>query len=79
MALMANLTITLEDDLLKKARIRAIEQGSSVNAVIRNYLEIYAGARSIQEEKLRDLLQLSRATSSRRGGRFWTRDELHKR
>ena len=39
---MANLTITIEDDLLKKARIRALEQGTSVNALLRDYLVAYA-------------------------------------
>ncbi len=31
--LMANLTITIDDELLKRARIRAIEQGTSVSSI----------------------------------------------
>ena len=76
---MANLTITLDDDLLKRARIRALEQGTSVNAVIREYLEAYAGAKAIREKAVNHLLELSRRADSRRGGRRWTRDELHER
>ncbi len=76
---MANLTITVDDDLLKKARIRALEQGTSVNALLREYLEAYTGVRLIREERLKDLIRLSQAASSRRGGRAWTRDELHER
>jgi plasmid stability protein len=76
---MANLTITLEDDLLKQARIRALEQGTSVNAVLRDYLEAYAGTRLVREEKLKDLLRLSQTATSRRGEQTWTRDELHER
>lgn len=76
---MANLTITVDEELLKKARIRALEQGTSVNAVLREYLEAYAGIRSIREEKIRDLIRMSQTTSFRRGGRTWTRDELHER
>jgi len=76
---MANLTITVEDDLLKKARIRALEQGTSVNGILREYLEAYAGVGAIREEKVKDLLRLSQTASSRRGGRSWTRDELHER
>jgi hypothetical protein len=76
---MANLTITVDDDLLRKARIRALEQGTSVNALLREYLEAYAGVRLIREERLKDLIRLSQTASSRRGGRSWTRDELHER
>ncbi len=40
---MANLTIVVDDRLLKQARMRALEDGTSVNAVLRTYLERYAG------------------------------------
>jgi len=35
----ANLTLTIDEDLLRRARIRALEQGTSVNARVRKYLE----------------------------------------
>ena len=76
---MANLTITIDDDILKRARLRATEQGTSVNAVVREYLEQYAGSRSAQEQALLKLLELSKQASSKRGRRTWTRDELHER
>jgi plasmid stability protein len=76
---MANLTITVDDEVLKRARLRATEQGTSVNAVVRDYLEQYAGTRSAQEQALTKLLVLSEQTGSRRGRRKWTRDELHER
>jgi predicted nucleic acid-binding protein len=40
---MGNLTITIDDRLLKQARMRALEDGTSVNALLRTYLERYAG------------------------------------
>jgi len=76
---MANLTITIEDDLLRRARIRALEQGTSVNAMLRDYLIAYAGRDSVQEEALRRLLGISTACSSRRGAATWSRDDLHRR
>jgi len=76
---MANLTVTLDDEVLKRARIRALEQGTSVNAIIRDYLEAYAGAKAIREQAVSHLLELSNRAGSRRGGRRWTRDELHER
>jgi plasmid stability protein len=76
---MANLTVTIDDEVLKRARLRATEQGTSVNAVVRDYLEQYAGTRSAQEQALVALLALSEQARSRRGRRKWTRDELHER
>jgi plasmid stability protein len=76
---MANLTIAIDDDVLKQARIRAIEQGTSVNAVLRDYLTDYAKIRAKQEKAVKDLLRLSQRTKARRGTRRWTRDELHER
>jgi plasmid stability protein len=76
---MANLTITIDDEVLKRARLRATEQGTSVNAVVRDYLEQYAGSRSAQEQALANLLKLSEVAGSKRGRRKWTRDDLHER
>ncbi|HEX3036627.1 MAG TPA: ribbon-helix-helix protein, CopG family [Thermodesulfobacteriota bacterium] len=76
---MANLTITIDDEVLKRARLKALEQGTSVNAVLREYLEAYAGVRQRQEEAIENLLRLSHGSRSKRGGKRWTRDELHER
>jgi len=76
---MANLTITIDDALLRRARIRALEQGTSVNALLREYLVAYAGSAQLQARALADLLELSAGATSRRGAATWTRDELHER
>jgi len=76
---MANLTITVDDRLLRLARIKALEQGTSVNALLREYLEAYAGAADAQARALDDLLDLSASSASRRGDASWTRDDLHDR
>ena len=76
---MANLTITVDDALLRRARMRALEQGTSVNALLREYLVAYAGSAQVQERALADLLALSTAATSRRGAATWTRNELHER
>jgi hypothetical protein len=78
-SVMANLTVTIDDALLKAARIRALEQGTSVNALLRDYLIAYAGAAQARETALTELLDLSGASKSRRGGAAWSRDELHER
>ena len=40
---MANLTITIDPALLREARVRAVREGTSVNAILRDYLQVYAG------------------------------------
>ncbi len=76
---MANLTITIDDEVLRQARMRALEQETSVNAVLRKYLEAYATAGSVWDRAVNTVLDLSRAAQSGRGDRRWSRDELHER
>lgn len=47
---MANLTITLDDELLRRARMRALEQDTSVNALLRDYLEAFAATGATARE-----------------------------
>jgi hypothetical protein len=77
---MANLTITIDQRLLKQARMRALEDGTSVNALLRAYLERYAGSGDAGEA-LRGFVRLARASTATSGprGRAWTRDTLHDR
>jgi plasmid stability protein len=76
----ANLTLTIDDDTLRAARIRALEQGTSVNAVVREYLEQYAYRESAREAVEAFLRRAERShASSGPGGRSWTREELYDR
>jgi hypothetical protein len=77
---MANLTVTIDAELLKRARIRALERGVSVNRLVAEYLEDFAGPDRTRRAT-RELLLLSRSSSSGSGpeGRSWTRDQLHER
>jgi plasmid stability protein len=84
---MANLTITVDDETLRQARIRALQQGTSVNAVLAAYLARFAGQQQAQERALDSLLALAaendtpadRQRARRRGKRSWSRDDLHER
>ena len=77
---MANLTLTIEDDVLRRARMRALGQGTSVNAVVRHYLESFAGA-SPAVAGMAAFLALADQASGSSGaeGRSWTRDDAHER
>jgi plasmid stability protein len=40
---MSNLTISVEDEIIKRARVRAIQQGTSLSAKVREFLQHYVG------------------------------------
>ena len=77
---MANLTIVVDDRVLRKARIRALEDGTSVNQVLREYLDAYVGETGTREA-LASYVSLAEAAVAASGpdGRTWTRDEAHDR
>jgi hypothetical protein len=77
---MSNLTITVDDATLKKARLRALTEGISVNEVLRRYLESYTGVGAEQAAALDDLMDLSRRAKSRNArAKRWLREDLHER
>ncbi len=74
----ANLTLAIDDELLRRARIRALESRTSVNAVVRNLLVDYAG-RSRQDVTVLKLISLAAETdaASSEVDRSWTREEIY--
>jgi hypothetical protein len=52
---MTNLTISLDEAIVRKARIRAIEEGTSVSAKVREFLAQYAKVDSANITALPDL------------------------
>lgn len=75
---MANLTLTIDDDVLRKARTRAAAEGTSVNAVVRRQIESYAGVGEDRRRAVMTILDLARTTQAGSGGRTWTRDDLYR-
>lgn len=76
---MTNLTITVDEALLKRARMRALEHGTSVDAVLRAYLESCAGVASEREAAAHAILELSDTSGARHDGVRWARDQLYDR
>lgn len=76
---MANLTITVNEETLKRARIRAIAQGESVNKVLARTLEEYAAGDELKSRKER-AAQRFVALSEQLAGHSnsgWSREELY--
>ncbi len=74
---MANLTITVDPEVLKKARLRALREGTSVNRLLRERLESYVKDDQRRRKAIRDLLRLSRAARSGSGGRRIRREDVY--
>ncbi|GAB6044306.1 DUF6364 family protein [Endothiovibrio diazotrophicus] len=63
---MAKLTLSIEDDLLRRAHMHAQEQGTTVNALLRGYLERFAGGNDAYRQATDTVLAIAR---SHRGGK----------
>lgn len=60
---MAKLTLVIDDDLLHRARLRALAQGTSVNALVREMLANYAADERILASR-RSVAALARASTA---------------
>jgi predicted transcriptional regulator len=74
----ANLTLSIDDDVLQRAREIAVGERTSVNAVVRDFLTRYVDARSRRLAAL-DALDAVAASVSSSSAPGWTREELHER
>lgn len=74
---MRNLTITVDEETLRRARIRALEQGTSINRVLSDFLAAYAGTSPSGKSVRRALAVARSGAGSGSGGRQWRRDDLY--
>lgn len=77
---MANLTITVPDDLLRRARARAAREGTSVNSILRTELTHYADDDLEVAQAWDRFLAVAEAAKGRSvdGRRQWHREELQR-
>lgn len=75
---MASLTLSVDEQLLRRARIRALEQGTSVNALVRDFLERFA-ERDQAQQAMAEIVEIAKQSraSSGPGGRTWTREDIY--
>lgn len=74
---MTNLTLVVDDDVLKRARLRAVDQGTSVNALVRDFLGDYASEGDAARRARQRLLELAQDSTASSAGQAWSRDELY--
>jgi EAL domain-containing protein (putative c-di-GMP-specific phosphodiesterase class I) len=73
-----NLTLAVDDQILRRARTVAEAMGKSLNQVVREYLEGLA-ATDDAEAEIAELRALSEAAGGSRRGWVFDRDALHAR
>ena len=74
-----NLTITIDADVLRKARLRALREGTSVNAFLRGCLEEYTDEGDSAARAVAGARALMDAGALHWGSRTWSREELYDR
>ena len=77
---MANVTIAIDDDVLKRAKKIAIDRDTSFNGLVREYVEsLVAREERRRELQIEELDRLFEESSAIVGPVSWTRDNLHER
>jgi hypothetical protein len=76
---MKNITLSVDEKVLAVVRRYAMEHDSSVNGLVRDFLDSIAqGESRAQKARLR-IAELSRHSSARIGPVTWKREDLHER
>jgi predicted transcriptional regulator len=74
-----NITLKIDEELLKKARRLALRRKTSINAIVRKGLEEFVSGDLSREAAVKGLEAFFRQTKARVAAKTWTRDELHER
>lgn len=76
---MKNVTLALHETTLREARQIAAERSTSLNAMIREFLEELTRRESRAVQARRRILELCRESPAEVGPRGWNRGDLHER
>ena len=79
MCSMKNLTLRVDDSILVKARQIASEHSTSVNALVRDYLDELVKTQGRQVSARKNLTRLCRLSKAEAGSKNWTREDLYDR
>jgi hypothetical protein len=71
-----NLTLAVDDELVRRARLAAQQQGTSLNALVRQYIETLAGERT-GRQLVAELEELWSESTGRSHGRKWRREDAY--
>ncbi len=74
-----NLTLTVDEALIREARKVALDRNSSVNKLVREYLEGLVKESGAQRAAMLELEELFREKPYTLGTKDWSRDDLYER
>ena len=75
-----NITMAIDEDLLKKAKKIAVDKNTTLTGLIRDYLaQIVEQEESNKQAIIEELERLFNESKMVVGKKKWTRDELHER
>jgi hypothetical protein len=74
-----NITVSVDDETYRRARMKAAEQDTSVSALVRRFLVDLAAGETETERLKRQERELRERITKFRGGDRLGRDEVHRR
>ena len=74
-----NITLAVDESVLRKVKVLAAERRTSVNALVRDYLSSLVAKKSTEDEAREALLKLIRETDADMGEQKWNREALYDR
>ena len=75
----ANITLSVDDEVLARVRRYAVEHDTTVNGMVREFLTALSTREDRARKARRRIRQLSERSVARVGARSWTREQLHER
>jgi len=76
---MKNITVTVDDETYRRARIKAAERDTSVSALVKHFLTELAGSESDADRLRREERALRERISSFRAADRLPREDVHER
>lgn len=74
-----NLTLAIDEQLLERFRLHAVERKTSVNALLRKHMEDTVGLEDRRRNAIAKMLELGRKTTARIDMSAWDREESYSR
>lgn len=76
---MTNVTLSIEEDDLRQAHTKALQEGTSLNNVIRGFVKSYIGQTKHYQQVTDRILQHAEVSAFEFGKKTWRRDHLYER
>ena len=76
---MKDITLSVDEGVIRTVRLYAAKRGSTVNALVREFLTELASREDRVRKARERIVELSKRSTARIGSRTWTREELHER